>query len=263
VREWFTLYHPTTCFAGNKIQVLAWEHANPAVKAQIHKLRGVYHNRLTPFEYSLRLPLTVADAIALEQHLGLTHATEFIRAVDPWCYPGDETQAAVVLKGCVQCLLSKSRGAVKSFHQFSEESKSAFLLSPILIKERPALIRKPIAYSAPEAPPAPAAPVDLSAFPASIVPPPSNLLPACLAELFDKLSQSFDKYDGVQAVSKQYYTCKYSKSNAIKIGSLYKWFYDAFPEEKQNSFSTKNDEYMTTKENLKKLCLCLIFQYAL
>ena len=60
-----------------------------------------------PFELSLRLPLTVADAIALEQNLCLTHATEFIRAVDPWCYPGDKTQAAVVLKGCVQCLLSK------------------------------------------------------------------------------------------------------------------------------------------------------------
>ena len=52
-------------------------------------------------------------------------------------------------------------------------------------------------------------------------------------ELFDKLSQTFDKYDGVQAVSKQYYTCKYTKSNAVKIGSLYKWFYDAFPEEKE------------------------------
>jgi hypothetical protein len=76
-------------------------------------------------------------------------------------------------------------------------------------------------------------------------------------ELFDKLSQSFDKYDGVQAVSKQYYTCKYSKSNAIKIGSLYKWFYDAFPEEKQNSFLTKNDEYMTTKEKFEKVLFML------
>ena len=55
-------------------------------------------------------------------------------------------------------------------------------------------------------------------------------------ELFDKLSQTFDKYDGVQAVSKQYYTCKYTKSNAVKIGSLYKWFYDALPEEKMTSF---------------------------
>ena len=26
------------------------------------------------------------------------------------------------------------------------------------------------------------------------------------------------------------------KSNAVKIGRLYKWFYDAFPEEKMTSF---------------------------
>ena len=76
-------------------------------------------------------------------------------------------------------------------------------------------------------------------------------------ELFDKLSQSFDKYDGVQAVSKQYYTCKYSKSNAIKIGSLYRWFYEAFPEEKQNSFLNKNNEYMTTKEKFEKVVFML------
>ena len=104
----FTLYHPTTCLAGNKIQVLAWEHANPSVKAQIHEMRGVYNNRLTPFEYSLRLPLMVADAIILEQHLGRAHATEFIRAVDPWCYPGEKTKAVVGLKSCVQRLLDKS-----------------------------------------------------------------------------------------------------------------------------------------------------------
>jgi hypothetical protein len=81
----FNVYHPATCFAANKIQVLAREHKNPAVKAQINELRGVYYSRLTRFELPLRLPLTAADAIVLEQHLGLTHATEFIRAVDPWC----------------------------------------------------------------------------------------------------------------------------------------------------------------------------------
>ena len=178
----FTLYHPTTCFAGNKIQVLAWEHANPAVKTQIHQLRDVSDDMRTWSEIPLRLPLMAADAIILEQHLGRTHATEFIRAVDPWCYPGEKTQASLELRSCVQHVLKKSRSAMKNLHHFSEESKSAFLLSPILIKERPALIRKPKAErgnSAPEAPPAPAAPVDLSAFPASIVPPPSNLLPAC------------------------------------------------------------------------------------
>jgi len=59
----------------------------------------------------------------------------------------------------------------------------------------------------------------------------TNKCDECL-ELFDKLSQTFDKYDGVIAVSKQYYTCKYTKSNADKIDNLYKWFYDTFPEEK-------------------------------
>jgi hypothetical protein len=68
--------------------MLAWEHANPVVKAQIHELHGTYQNKLTFSELSLRLPLTVADAIILEQHLGLTNATEFISTVDPWCYPG-------------------------------------------------------------------------------------------------------------------------------------------------------------------------------
>jgi len=165
--------------------MLAWEHANPAVKAQIHELRGVYYDKLVPFEYSLRLPLMVADAIILEQHLGLPHAIEFIRAVDPWCYPGEKTQAVAVLKHCVQRLLGKSRDAVKTFNLCSEESKSAFLLSPILVEERPSLIRKPQAkrgYSAPEAPPALAAPVDSGVFPASLVLPPSDLLPACFVQ---------------------------------------------------------------------------------
>jgi len=76
-------------------------------------------------------------------------------------------------------------------------------------------------------------------------------------ELFDELSQSFDKYDGVIAVTKLHYTCKYSKPNAINIVSLYTWFYDAFPEEKQNSFLTKNDECMTTKEKFEKVVFML------
>jgi hypothetical protein len=140
--------------------MLAWEHANPVVKAQIHELHGTYQNKLTFSELSLRLPLTVADAIILEQHLGLTNATEFISTVDPWCYPGEKTQAVVALKSHVQRLLEKSRNAVKNCQQYTEKSKSAFLLSPILIKERPVLIRKSQAVrgsSAPKAPPAPVA----------------------------------------------------------------------------------------------------------
>ena len=90
-----------------------------------------------------------------------------------------------MLKHCVQRLLGKSRDAVKTFNLCSEESKSAFLRSPILVKERPSLIRKSQAkrgYSAPEAPPALAAPVDSGVFPASLVLPPSDLLPACFVQ---------------------------------------------------------------------------------
>ena len=171
------MYHPNACCAGNKIQVLAWEHANPAVKAQIHELLGVSCSKFTNFDISLRVRLMVADAIILEQHLGRTNATEFIRAVDPWCYPGEKTKAVVGLKSCVQRLLDKSRKVVKDFHQFSNESKSAFLLSPILIKERPALTRK-----SKEAPPSLEAPVDLGVLPASLVLPPSDPLTACLVQ---------------------------------------------------------------------------------
>ena len=108
MRTSLTLYHPATCLAGNKIQLLAWEHANLAVKAQIHQLLVVSDNRLMPFELSLRLPLMVADAIILEQHLGRNNAIEFIRAVDPWCYPGEKTQAVVVLRSFVHRSFDKS-----------------------------------------------------------------------------------------------------------------------------------------------------------
>ena len=175
-----SIYHPTTCFVGNKIQVLAREHANPAVKAQIHQLRGLSDSRLARFELILRLPLAFVDLIVLEKRLGRPRATEFVRAVDPWCYPGETTQAGVVLKKLVQSVLEKSRDAVKYFHLFSEESKSAFLPSPILIKERQVLIRKTQGKrgsSAPVAPPAPTAPVDLGVLPTGHLLPASVLQP--------------------------------------------------------------------------------------
>ena len=58
--------------------------------------------------------------------------------MDPWCYPGEKTQSVVVLKSCLEHLSDKSRDAMRSHHQLTEESKeskSAFLLSSILIKK--------------------------------------------------------------------------------------------------------------------------------
>ena len=36
-----------------------------------------------------------AGAILIQYHLGRTHAVEFTRAVDPWCYPGEKTKVVV------------------------------------------------------------------------------------------------------------------------------------------------------------------------
>ena len=69
-----------------------------------------------------------AGAITFQQHLGRTHADEFIRAVDTWCYPGEKTQAVVVLKSCLEHLLDKSRNAMKSLLQFSEKNSLIFSL---------------------------------------------------------------------------------------------------------------------------------------
>ena len=107
----------------------AWEHSNPAFKAQIHQLRGLSDSRLARFELSLRLPLTAADLIVLEKHLGRPHAIEFIRAADLWCYPGETTQAGVVLKKLVQSALGKSQDSVQASTCFP---KKASLLSSVL-----------------------------------------------------------------------------------------------------------------------------------
>ena len=75
---------------------------------------------------------------------------------------------------------------MKSLLEFSEENKSTFLLSPMRIQGRPALTRKPKVergYSALEAPPALAAPVDLGVIPVSLVLPSCDLLPVCLVWL--------------------------------------------------------------------------------
>ena len=75
------LYHPTTCFVGNNVQVLTLVHANPGVQARINQLRGLSSFMRTRVEVSSQLRLTAADMIVLEQYLGRTHAAEFIRAV--------------------------------------------------------------------------------------------------------------------------------------------------------------------------------------
>ena len=53
--------------------------------------------------------------------------------MDPWCYPGEKTQAVVVLKSCLQHLLDKSRDTTRRLLQCPEEN----VRNPLFSKTHP------------------------------------------------------------------------------------------------------------------------------
>ena len=95
-------------------------------------------------DLNVRDRLSVADAVVLDHHLGLTKATIFISAVDPWSYPHD-TPASLNVKSYVQSVVAQATHAGKRLLNFTNTSISNFLLSPLLIKkgDRPPLVAKP------------------------------------------------------------------------------------------------------------------------
>jgi hypothetical protein len=95
-------------------------------------------------DLNVRDRLSVADAVVLEHHLGLTKATIFISAVDPWSYPHDDTPASLNVKSYVQSVVAQATHAGKRLLNFTDTSISNFLLSPLLIKkgDRPPLVAK-------------------------------------------------------------------------------------------------------------------------
>ena len=96
-------------------------------------------------ELKIRDRLSVADAIVLVHHLGVTKAAAFVAAVDPWRFPHDDSPATINVRGQVQSVVAKATFEAKSLNEFTDTSISAFLLSPLLVKkgDRPSLIRKP------------------------------------------------------------------------------------------------------------------------
>ena len=88
--------------------------------------------------------LSVADAVALEHRLGLTKAAAFVAEVDPWCYPHDETPATILVQSQVQSVVAQASHAGKNTKDFTDESITNFLLSPLLVKkvDRPSFDRK-------------------------------------------------------------------------------------------------------------------------
>ena len=104
-------------------------------------------------DLNVRDRLSVADAVVLDHHLGLTKATIFISAVDPWSYPHD-TPASLNVKSYVQSVVAQATHAGKRLLNFTNTSISNFLLSPLLIKkgDRPPLVAKPKAQQRAKSP---------------------------------------------------------------------------------------------------------------
>ena len=106
-------------------------------------LVSVSDYRQSFLDLQLRDGLSVADAIILHLHLGLSKAANFIEVVDPWCYPDDDTPAVISVKGCLQSVVDKVTS--EKLSEKTEASIAEFLLSPLLMKKgrRPSLVLKP------------------------------------------------------------------------------------------------------------------------
>jgi hypothetical protein len=103
----------------------------------------MFDYRQRSLDIQLRDRLSVADAIILHQHLGLTKAAYFVEVVDPWCYPDDDIPAILNVKSYLHSVVDKASSA--NISNKTEASITEFLLSPLLVKKgaRPSLVLKP------------------------------------------------------------------------------------------------------------------------
>ena len=92
-------------------------------------------------EFNISLVLSLADVIVLEGAFGRKNTVEIINSIDMWCFPGDDKKADIGVTRFPQSDFDKANHNGRMFTQFTEESKTSSLLSPLLTRERPVLIR--------------------------------------------------------------------------------------------------------------------------
>ena len=124
---------------------LAWTHAKSFVTDHISLLLTLPENRHQYVELNMHERLSLADGIVLVHYLGLANAVEFISTVDPWQYPDEEEETPG--PGCrmfTQSAVDKATSAANMFSKYTSDSKTSYLLSPLLVQkgERPNLIRE-------------------------------------------------------------------------------------------------------------------------
>ena len=93
---------------GTLLQACSWAHANSIVVEHITLLSTMSDYRQQNLELNIRDRLSVADAIALVHHLGVTKAAAFVAAVDPWRFPHDGTPATINFTCQVQSVVAKA-----------------------------------------------------------------------------------------------------------------------------------------------------------
>ena len=125
---------------------MAWTHASPFVTDHISLLVTLPENRQQYVAINIHERLSLADGIVLVHYLDLTRAAQFICSVDPWLYPGTDEEEEAPGPLCIpftQSAIDKATAAGKLFSKFTEESKSSYLLSALLLRkgDRPDLIR--------------------------------------------------------------------------------------------------------------------------
>ena len=134
------IYTPET---GTQLQAHAWRLSNSSVVEYVTLLTSMSDYRQRSLDIQLRDRLSVAGAIILHQHLGLTKAAYFVEVVDPWCYPDDDIPAILNVKSYLHSVVDKASSA--NISNKTEASITEFLLSPLLVKKgaRPSLVLKP------------------------------------------------------------------------------------------------------------------------
>jgi hypothetical protein len=128
---------------GTQLQARSWALASSSVVEYITLLVSMSDYRQSFLDFKLRGHLSVADTIILHQRLGVVKASNFIELVDPWCYPDDDTPAAISVRSFMQSVVDKAASVKLS--EKTEASITEFLLSPLLVKkgDRPSIVLKP------------------------------------------------------------------------------------------------------------------------
>jgi len=112
------------------MQSAAWDHASPFITDYLTLRASLSAYEQSHLEISTVAQLSFADAIVLVQCMGLTDAARLVGLVDPWCYPGSQSPASVVVSRYLQSAVDKASSEGILFYAFLAERLSEYLLSP-------------------------------------------------------------------------------------------------------------------------------------